>query len=82
MREQRSRCRGGERPLTTNTPWKQRDWRVPAALVSVAALAVVAVVVAVQFRGGFSSAVPVTLVSPRAGLVSPQEPGGSSDELF
>jgi phospholipid/cholesterol/gamma-HCH transport system substrate-binding protein len=69
MREQHSRSRRGERLLTTKTPWKQRDWRVPAALVSVAALAMVAVVVAVQFRGGFSSAVPVTLVSPRAGLV-------------
>lgn len=51
------------------TPRKQRDWRVLAGLVSVAALVVVAAGVAVQFRGGFTSEVPVTVVSPRAGLV-------------
>ena len=44
-------------------------WRALAGLATIAVVVVTVAVVAVQFRGGFSSSVPVTLVSPRAGLV-------------
>lgn len=47
----------------------QRQWRTPVGLTVVVALLAILVVVAVLFRGGLSSSVPVTVVSPRAGLV-------------
>ena len=47
----------------------QRHWPMLAGLTAVVAVLAILVVVAVLFRGGFTSSVPVTVVSPRAGLV-------------
>jgi phospholipid/cholesterol/gamma-HCH transport system substrate-binding protein len=46
-----------------------RYWRALAGVATVVSIAAVVAVVTVQFRGGFNSGVPVTVMSPRAGLV-------------
>jgi phospholipid/cholesterol/gamma-HCH transport system substrate-binding protein len=56
-------------PVGAKSAERQRYWQLLAGLATIVAVVAVVALVAVLFRGGLSPSVPVTVVSPRAGLV-------------